>query len=119
VGLDAVSGLLEQGEKLGLARKITVIEMAPTALAINLDTHAAESYQRLFEKHGVVFHLGRKVVNTQAAGGNITALEMDSGVTVPCDIVIMAVGVRPAAAWLEGSGPVSSHGVELTERRAV
>jgi len=56
VGLDAVSGLLEQGEKLGLTRKITVIEMAPTALAINLDAHAAEAYQRLFEKHGVVFH---------------------------------------------------------------
>jgi NAD(P)H-nitrite reductase large subunit len=121
VGLDAVSGLLEQGEKLGLARKITVIEMAPTTLAINLDAHAAESYQRLFEQHGVVFHLGRKVVNTKSAptgssadsGVNICALEMDSGVTVPCDLVVMAVGVRPAAAWLEGSG------VELTERRAV
>jgi NAD(P)H-nitrite reductase large subunit len=118
VGLDAVSGLLEQGKKLGLARKITVIEMAPAALAINLDAHAAEAYQRLFEKEGVVFHLGRKVVNTQSApapasGLTISALEMDNGLSVPCDLVILAVGVRPAAAWLEGSG------VELTERKAV
>ncbi|MDR0641161.1 MAG: FAD-dependent oxidoreductase [Treponema sp.] len=117
VGLDAVSGLLEQGEKLGLSRNITVIEMAPTALAINLDAHAAEAYQRLFERRGVVFHLGRKVVNTRseasAGGPRICALEMDNGRSVPCDLVILAVGVRPAAAWLEGSG------VELTGRGAV
>jgi NAD(P)H-nitrite reductase large subunit len=119
VGLDAVSGLLEQGERRGIAagRRITVIEMAPTVLALNLDPHAAEAYQRLFEDRGVAFHLGRKVVNTRsrdgAAGPLISALEMDDGQSVPCDLVIMAVGVRPAAAWLEGSG------VELTERRAV
>jgi NAD(P)H-nitrite reductase large subunit len=113
VGLDAVSGLLEQGERLGLSRSITVIEMAPTALAINLDARAAAAYQRLFEERGVVFHLGRKVVNTAAAGNRIAALEMDNGESVPCDMVILAVGVRPAAAWLEGSG------VELTERKAV
>jgi NAD(P)H-nitrite reductase large subunit len=120
VGLDAVSGLLEQG--LGSAapgpRRITVIEMAPAVLAINLDPRAAAAYQRLFEDRGVVFHLGRKVVNTRAGSGGaggprIGALEMDDGQTVPCDLVIMAVGVRPAAAWLEGSG------VELTGRRAV
>jgi NAD(P)H-nitrite reductase large subunit len=117
VGLDAVSGLLEQGEKLGLSRNIRVIEMAPAVLAINLDAHAAEAYQRLFEQRGVVFHLGRKVVNTgssaSAGGPRICALEMDNGQSVPCDLVITAVGVRPATAWLEGSG------VELTERKAV
>jgi NAD(P)H-nitrite reductase large subunit len=113
VGLDAVSGLLEQGERLGLSRSVTVIEMAPTVLAINLDAHAAAAYQRLFEERGVVFHLGRKVVNTSGGGNRIAALEMDNGQSVPCDMVILAVGVRPAAAWLEGSG------VELTERKAV
>jgi NAD(P)H-nitrite reductase large subunit len=122
VGLDAVSGLLGQGERLGLSRSITVIEMASTALALNLDARAAEVYQKLFEKRGVVFHLGRKVVNTtsgpgggpaKAGGPRIVSLELDNGQSVPCDLVIMAVGVRPAVAWLEGSG------VELTERKAV
>jgi NAD(P)H-nitrite reductase large subunit len=105
VGLDAVYGLLEYGEKTGTRFDIRVIEMAPAALAINLDAHAAEAYQRLFEARGVVFHLGRKVVNTGSDGrGSINALEMDDGNSVPCDMVIMAVGVRPAIAFLEGSG---------------
>jgi len=110
VGLDAVYGILESG---GAGKEINVIEMAPSVLAINLDAHAAETYQRLFEKRGVKFHLARKMMNTRSGGGNITALELDSGAVIPCDTVIVAVGVRPATAFLDGSG------VELTERKAV
>ena len=111
VGLDAVYGILESPG--GKSKKITVVEMAPTALAINLDAHAAEAYQRLFEKEGVTFHLASKVVNTRGDSQAINALELDSGAVIPCDMVIMAVGVRTATAFLEGSG------VELTERKAV
>jgi NAD(P)H-nitrite reductase large subunit len=118
VGLDAVAGLLELGEQSGRPFDITVIEMAPTVLAINLDAHAAETYQRLFEQAGVTFLLAKKVVNTASAPGadgkpRITAVELESGESVPCDMAVLAVGVRPAAAFLDGSG------VELTERRAV
>jgi len=111
VGLDAVYGILES--EGGEAKEITVVEMAPSALAVNLDAHAAQSYQRLFEKKGVKFHLAAKVVNTRGSDGNIGALELEGGDLIPCDMVIMAVGVRAATAFLEGSG------VELTERKAV
>jgi NAD(P)H-nitrite reductase large subunit len=99
VGLDAAYALVELGKQL------TIVEMAENALAINLDAHAALAYQRRFEEKGAVFHLGRKVVNTQSDGaGRITALELDSGTIIPCDMVIMAVGVRPAAGFLADSG---------------
>jgi len=111
VGLDAVYGILESSG--GTSKEINVIEMAPSVLAINLDARAAEAYQRLFEKRGVQFHLARKVVNTRGDKDNITALELDGGTIIPCDMVVLAVGVRPAAAFLDGSG------VELTERKAV
>jgi nitrite reductase (NADH) large subunit len=111
VGLDAVYGILESPG--GEEKKITVVEMAPSVLAINLDDHAAEVYKRLFEKKGVAFRLARKVVNTKSAGENITALELDDGEIISCDMVIMAVGVRAATAFLAGSD------VDLTERRAV
>jgi len=116
IGLDAVYGILESpsGEK----KKITVVEMAPSVLAINLDAHAAEAYQRLFDNKGVAFRLARKVVNTKSDGGNITALELDDGEIISCDMVIMAVGVRAATAFLAG-GVASEGSLELTERRAV
>ncbi|MDR2515998.1 MAG: FAD-dependent oxidoreductase [Spirochaetaceae bacterium] len=114
VGLDAVYGILEQAEQTGKKPRITVIEMAPAALAINLDAHAAEAYQRLFEARGVTFLLGSKVIDTKGDGnGNITSVELEGGTSVPCDMAVLAVGVRPAVAFLDGAG------VELTERRAV
>jgi NAD(P)H-nitrite reductase large subunit len=110
VGLDAAYALLELGKKL------TIIEMAPTVLAINLDAHGAEAYQKLFEAKGVIFHLARKVVNTKGDGaGNITCVEMDNGVTVPCDMVVMAVGVRPAIGFLEGSGVKTERAVVVDD----
>ena len=122
VGLDAVYGILESPG--GQGKEITVIEMAPSVLAINLDSKAAIAYQRLFEERGVEFQLGRKVVNTKSSGENINALELDNGTVIPCDMVIMAVGVRPATAFLEGSAAASANSapavsVELTERKAV
>jgi NAD(P)H-nitrite reductase large subunit len=111
VGLDAVYGLLERGKKTGTPYRISVVEMAPSVLAINLDAHAAEEYQRRFEKAGVEFRLGRKLVNTKSVGdaaeGGATAIsgiELDSGEEIPCDMVIMADGVRPAIAFLSDSG---------------
>jgi NAD(P)H-nitrite reductase large subunit len=99
VGLDAGYALLELG------KRITFIEMAPTVLAINVDARAAEAYQNEFERRGVQFLLARKVVGTKGDGnGSITAVELEGGHSVPCDMVVMAVGVRPAIAFLEGSG---------------
>ncbi|MDR1251823.1 MAG: FAD-dependent oxidoreductase [Treponema sp.] len=121
VGLDAVAGLLELGEKRGKPFDITVIEMAPTVLAINLDAHAAETYQRLFEKAGVKFLLAQKVVGTKSAPGKdgvtlITSVELESGESVPCDMAVLAVGVRPAISFLEGSGVTTERAVVVDDR---
>jgi NAD(P)H-nitrite reductase large subunit len=122
VGLDAVAGLLELGEKTGKHFDITVIEMAPTTLAINLDAHAALAYQKLFEKAGVKFLLAKKVVNTKSVPGGgggaplITSVELESGESVPCDMVILAVGVRPAIAFLEGSGIKTERAVTVDDK---
>ncbi|MDR1929998.1 MAG: FAD-dependent oxidoreductase [Treponema sp.] len=120
VGLDAVDGLLELGKKTGKKFDITVVEMAPSVLAINLDPHAAAAYQRLFEEAGVKFHIARKVVNTKSdpapEGPRIKALELDTGETIPCDFVILAVGVRPAIEFLAGSGVKTERAVVVNDR---
>jgi NAD(P)H-nitrite reductase large subunit len=110
VGLDACYALLELG------KKITVIEMAPSALAINMDSHAAEAYQKKFEEQGVTFLLARKVTGATSDGkGSITAVKLEGGDSVPCDMVVMAVGVRPAIGFLEGSGVKTGRGVVVDD----
>jgi NAD(P)H-nitrite reductase large subunit len=121
VGLDAVAGLLELGEKTGKNFDITVVEMAPTVLAINLDSHAAQTYQKLFEKAGVKFLLAKKVVNTKSTAGPdgaplINSVELESGESVPCDMVVLAVGVRAAIAFLEGSGVKTERAITVNDK---
>lgn len=108
VGLDAAYGLLERGMKL------TVVEMADRILPVQLDAHAAAAYQTAFEKEGVRFLLGRKASEAPCGpDGRIHQVILDNGDTVPCDLVIVAAGVRPALAFLEGSGIACDRGITV------
>lgn len=98
VGLDAAYALIEMG------KHPIVIEMAENILALNLDQHAATTYQDKFEQAGCTFLLNEKVSDTLVDDfGNITAIILDSGTILPCDMVIVAAGVRPAIQFLQGS----------------
>lgn len=111
VGLDAAYGLLER------RKKVTVVEMATRVLPLQLDEHGAKAYQELFEKEGVTFRLGRRVQDAVCGpDGQIHSVELDSGESVPCDMIIVAAGVRPAAGFLENSGINADRGIEVTSR---
>ncbi len=108
VGLDAAYGLLERGGKL------TVVEMADQILPVQLDAHGAAAYQELFEKAGVRFVLGRKASEAVCeADGKIHKVTLDNGEELACDLVIVAAGVRPSLACLEGSGIDCERGVTV------
>ena len=108
VGLDAAYGLLEKG------KKITIVEMASQILPVQLDAHAAEAYQKLFERAGVRFILGRKASEAVCGhDGKIHKVTLDNGEEIPCDLVIVAAGVRPSLAYLEGSGIACERGVTV------
>lgn len=108
VGLDAAYGLLERGKKL------TVVEMADRILPVQLDAHAAGAYQAAFEKAGVRFVLGRKASEAVCeADGKIHKVVLDNGTELPCDLIIVAAGVRPALACLDGSGIACGRGVTV------
>lgn len=108
VGLDAAYGLLERG------KKITIVEMVDRILPVQLDKHAANAYQALFEKAGVRFVLGRKASEAVCeADGKIHKVTLDNGEEIPCDLLIVAAGVRSSIACLEGSGIECDRGVTV------
>ena len=113
VGLDATWALVEMG------KKPVLVEMADTILAQNLDARAASTYKAKFEEAGCVFHIGRKVTDTVInESGAVTALLLDDGKSLPCDLVIVAAGVRPAVGFLENSGIACARSVTVDGRLA-
>lgn len=110
VGLDAAYGLLERG------KKVTVVEMADQILPIQLDQHAAMEYQKRFEQAGCRFLLERKASKAVCGeDGRIRSIGLDQGEEIPCDMIIVAAGVRPAVEFLEGSSIEHHRGVCVNE----
>ena len=109
VGMDAAYALLELG------KSVSVVEMVPSVMAINMYEHAGKEYQKRFEEAGCTFYLGKKVCGTEASasGDKVTAILLESGENLPCDIAIVAVGVRPSIGFLQDSGIVTERAVKV------
>lgn len=110
VGLDAAYGLMERG------KQVTVIEMAEQILPIQLDERGAKEYQNRFEQAGCRFFLGRKAQDTLCGeNGEINQLVLDNGEVIPCDMVIVAAGVRPGTAGMDGEGIRIERGIQVND----
>lgn len=110
VGLDAAYGLMETG------KKVSIVEMADQILPVQLDKTAASEYQKRFEKAGAVFYLGRKAADTVMGEDKIIReIILDNGEKLPCDLIIVAAGVRSAVAGMEGEGIVIDRGIKVDD----
>ena len=98
VGMDAAYGLAGSGAV------VRIIEIAGHIIPMQLDSDVASMYQAQFEKAGVQFHLCKRAVAVELdENSNATALELDDGVILPCDMIIVAVGVRANTDYLKNS----------------
>ena len=98
IGLDAAYPLVRAG------KKVSVVELVDSVLSVNLDRRAAKAYQERFEQAGCKFYLGKKAADTVIVDGKVTSVILDDGQELKSDMIVVAVGVRPAVGFLEGSG---------------
>ena len=99
VGIDAVSGLIDTGVN------ITLVEMGDKVLPIQLDKYASSIYENKFSENGVNLKLGvraEKLILDDEK--NPKALLLNTGEEIPCELVIVATGVRSNVGFLTDSG---------------
>lgn len=99
IGIDVISGLLHTGKNIAL------VEMKDHMLSIQLDKRAALAYEKGFESKGVkqYYEKGIKelIVDEEE---KITDILLTTGEKIPCDLLVVAAGVRANVGFLEGSG---------------
>jgi len=78
---------------LRLGAKVTVLEYLNRILP-GMDSEIATEAQRIFERQGFDFRLGRKVTSATPQG-NGAVVECDPGEKIECDRVLMSVGRVP------------------------
>ncbi|WP_055069210.1 NAD(P)/FAD-dependent oxidoreductase [Clostridium massiliamazoniense] len=101
VGIDAISGLMNYNLNL------TLVEMGDRILPIQLDHYAAKEYEKKFEEKGVNLRLGVKAEKLIVdENNNPKALLLNTGEEVPCELIVVATGVRSNVAFLEDSNVI-------------
>ncbi|MBI5182133.1 MAG: NAD(P)/FAD-dependent oxidoreductase [Nitrospirae bacterium] len=90
IGLSAVKGF-------GAMKKdITIIELSQRVLGLALDEEAGELIHDELNKKGVKIKTGRtvsEIVGTDKK--EVKGVRLDNGEELPCELVVMAIGVRP------------------------
>jgi NADPH-dependent 2,4-dienoyl-CoA reductase/sulfur reductase-like enzyme/nitrite reductase/ring-hydroxylating ferredoxin subunit len=104
IGLEVAASLRLRG--------VEVAVVAPEAvpLARVVGEEVGSFVRSLHEARGVRFHLGRKPAAIEEAG-----VALDDGSRLPCDFVVMGVGVRPRVALAEAAGLPVDRGVVVDE----
>ncbi len=106
IGMKAAEGLSV------ICESVDVVELAPRILPAVLDEKSSKSVKKYVEeKGGIRFHLGDTVVEAKGKGKTITSVLLKSGKELECDLLVLAVGVRPETALAENAGLEVNRGI--------
>jgi nitrite reductase (NADH) large subunit len=104
LGLEAAHGLNLRG------MHVTVVHLLDTLMERQLDRPAGELLKAALEKRGIDFRMSAK---TEAilGGERVTSVRFANGDTIPADLVVMAVGVRPNVELAKRAGIACDRGI--------
>jgi 3-phenylpropionate/trans-cinnamate dioxygenase ferredoxin reductase subunit len=97
-----------------LGRDVTLLEAAPVPLALALGTAMGQVCAGIHRDHGVDLHLSCQVREFRGHR-RVEEVVLAGGAPLPCDLVVVGVGVSPAVGWLDGSGIALDNGVLVNE----
>ena len=110
LGLEAANGLKQRG------MAVSVVHIAPWLLERQLDEPAARLLQQSLEEKGLKFLLGKQTeALVPGESGRVCAVKFKDGETVPADLVVMAVGIRPNTTLAESAGLRCERGLVVND----
>ena len=97
-----------------ISKSVTCIEYAPHPFPV-LGKEVGNALKEFAIKNGISFELGVRVVEFVGEEGQLKGVKLFEGKVIPCDIAVVAVGVRPSTDFLLGSGiPLNKDGSVTT-----
>lgn len=92
--------------------RVALVDAAPAPLARQVGDEVAELCAELHHAHGVDLRCGTGVARLLDKGHrSVTGIELQDGTVLDADMVLVAIGSRPATDWLTGSGLRIADGV--------
>jgi NADPH-dependent 2,4-dienoyl-CoA reductase/sulfur reductase-like enzyme len=106
IGLEAAAVL----RKLGC--EVVLVEMLDRLLARVAGAELSTFYADEHRRRGVDVRLSTGV-HSVLGGDKVTGVRLDTGEEVPCDMVVVGIGIVPAVAPLIAAGAAGSNGVDV------
>jgi NADPH-dependent 2,4-dienoyl-CoA reductase/sulfur reductase-like enzyme/nitrite reductase/ring-hydroxylating ferredoxin subunit len=104
IGLEVAGSLRTRGVE------VTVVGPEDRPLGRVLGPELGDHVRALHESHGVQFRLGRKPASIEEG-----EVRLDDGSVLPCDFVVIGVGVRPRVELAQAAGLKVDNGVVVNE----
>ncbi|MFZ5743668.1 MAG: nitrite reductase large subunit NirB [Pseudomonadota bacterium] len=105
LGLEAAHGLYLRG------MQVTVVHLMPTLMERQLDEAAGYLLRSELERRGQTIITGGDTAEIVERDGHVAAVRLKDGREFPADIVVMAVGIRPATGLAKAAGLEVERGI--------
>jgi nitrite reductase (NADH) large subunit len=109
LGLEAAHGLSLRG------MAVTVVHLMPTLMERQLDEAAGYLLKSELERRGQTIVTGGDTAEVVGKDGRVAAVRLKDGRELPADIVVMAVGIRPATALAKAAGLEVERGIVVDD----
>ncbi|MEM6907278.1 MAG: FAD-dependent oxidoreductase [Pseudomonadota bacterium] len=107
IGLEAAAVLRK------LECDVTLVETQNRVLARVAGEELSHFYEAEHRAHGVDLRLERSVSEIIGEDGRVTGVQLDDGETLPCELVVVGIGIVPAVGPLIAAGAAGSNGVDV------
>jgi NADPH-dependent 2,4-dienoyl-CoA reductase/sulfur reductase-like enzyme/nitrite reductase/ring-hydroxylating ferredoxin subunit len=104
IGMEAASSLISEG------RQVTVIAQEKVPFLRVLGPEIGAMFQQLHEEKGVKFETEAEVTELLGEAGRVASVQLKSGKTLPAEVVVLGVGVRPATDFLQAAFALEKDG---------
>ena len=93
-----------------------VIELQPRIWSHFAPEELSIFFQDYCSNKGIRFHLEEKASEILGNDGKVTAIRLDSGKEIPCDMVCIGIGIQPNTELATASGLAVNNGITVNER---
>lgn len=108
LGLEAARGLIDRG------MEVEVVHLMPSLMEQQLDAPAAKMLKKDLESQGMKFLMEKQT--TEIYGNDrVEGIKFSDGTSVECDLVVMAVGIRPNIQLAKHAGLQVNRGIVVDD----
>ena len=110
LGLEAAAGMAARGVD------VTVVHIMGHLMERQLDEAAGYLLRKALVDKGITIKCSANSKEILGKDGHVRALLLDDGTELPCDLLVMAVGIRPNVALASEAGLAVGRGIHVDDQ---